>query len=58
MKKRKYAVEFPINLENGRCCLCKFWIITNPTKFDVSLENMSYSNFIILKEQIFREYFF
>ena len=58
-KKRKYEVEFPINWENGRCCLCKFPLIINPTKFDVSLENMSYSNFIILKEhKFFKEYFF
>ena len=52
-KKRKYKVEFPIDWENGRCCLCKFPFIINPTKFDVSLENMSYSNFIILKEHKF-----
>ena len=34
-------------------CLCKFLLIINPTKFDVSLENMSYSDFIILKEHKF-----
>ena len=33
-KKRKCEVEFPIDWENGRCCLCKF--VINPTKFDVS----------------------
>ena len=37
-RKRKYEVEFPIDLENGRCCLCKFPLIINPTKFDFSLE--------------------
>ena len=52
-KKRKYEVEFPIDWENGCCCLCKFPVITNPTTFDVSLENMSYSDFIILKEHKF-----
>ena len=52
-KKRKYEVEFPVDWENGCCCLCKFPLIINPTKFDVSLENMSYSNFIILKEHKF-----
>ena len=52
-KKRKYEVEFPIDWENGCCCLCKFPLITNPTTFDVSLENMSYSDFIILKEHKF-----
>ena len=52
-KKRKYEVEFPINWENGCCCLCKFPLIINPMKFDVSLENMSYSNCIILKEHKF-----
>ena len=52
-KKRKYEVEFPIDWENGCCCLCKFLLIINLTKFDVSLENMSYSDFIILKEHKF-----
>ena len=52
-KQRKYEVEFPVDWENGCCCLCKFPLIINPTKFDVSLENMSYSNFIILKEHKF-----
>ena len=42
-----------VDWENGRCCLCKFPLIINPTKFDVSLENMSYSDFIILKEHKF-----
>ena len=42
-KKRKYEVEFPVNWENGCCCLCKFPLIINPMKFDVSLENVSYS---------------
>ena len=49
-KKRKYEVEYLIDWEKGRCCLCKFPLIINPTKFDVSLENISYSDFIILKE--------
>ena len=48
-KKREYEIEFPIDWKNGCCCLCKFPLIINPTKFDVSLENMSYSNFVILK---------
>ena len=52
-KKRKYEVQFPINWENGHCCLCKFPLIIYPTKFDVSLKNMSYRDFIILKEHRF-----
>ena len=52
-KKRKCEVGFPVDWENGRCCLCKFSLIINATKFDVSLENMSYSDFIILKEHKF-----
>ena len=47
--KRKYEVEFPIDSENGRCCLCKFPLTINATKFDVSSKDMSYSNFINLK---------
>ena len=49
-KKRKYEVEFLIDWGNGRCYLYKFLLIINPTKFYVSLENMYYSDFIILKE--------
>ena len=49
-KKRKYEVEFPIDWENGHYCLCKFLLVINPTKFEVSLENMSYSDFITFKE--------
>ena len=49
-KKRKYEVEFLIDWENGCCCLCKFPLIINLTKFDVSLENISYNNVIVLKE--------
>ena len=52
-KKRKYEVEFPIDWENGRCCLYKFPLIINLMKFDVSLENMPRSDFIILKEHKF-----
>ena len=52
-KKRKYKVEFPVDWGKGRCCLCKFPLIINPPKFDVSLENMSHSDFIILKEHKF-----
>ena len=52
-KKRKYEVEFPIDWENGCCCFCKFLLIINPVIFDVSLENMSNSDFIILKEHKF-----
>ena len=51
--KKKHEVEFPTDWENGRCCLCTFPLIINPTKLDVSLENMSYSDFIILKEHTF-----
>ena len=46
-KKRKCEVGFPVDWENGCCCLCKFSLIINATKFDVSLENM------ILKEHKF-----
>ena len=57
-KKRKYEVEFRLDWENGRC-LCKFPLIINPTNFDVSLENMSYSDVIILKKhKFFKKNFF
>ena len=54
-KKGKYEVEFPfpIDWENGLRCLCKFLLKINPTKLDTSLENMSHSDFIILKEPKF-----
>ena len=56
-KKRKYKIEFSIDWENGGCCLCKFVVYS--TKFNVSLEIMAYSDFIILKEHKFlRNIFF
>ena len=49
-KKKKNEVRFPIDWENGCCCLCKFPLIINLTKVAVSLENIFYNNFIVLKD--------
>ena len=32
--KRKYEIENPIDLMEGRCCFCKFPLTINPTNFN------------------------
>ena len=46
-------MENPINKETERCCICTFPIEINPTMWDATKDQMSYSDFIIQKEHKF-----
>ena len=51
--KRKYDVENPVDWQTECYCIYKFPLKINPTSFDATIKNMSYTDFIICKEHKF-----
>ena len=51
--KIKYQSENPIVWQSGSCCICTLPIEINPTMSNATKDTMSYSNFVIQKEQKF-----
>ena len=55
--KRKYEIqENTIDWLEGRCCICKFPLKTNPTNFNgttQTTQQISYADFVIFKEHKF-----
>ena len=51
--KRNNEVKNPINWETDRCCICTLPLEINPTTSDMTKEKMSYSDFLVAKEQKF-----